>query len=284
MAVYAIGDIQGCFDSLQALLNQLDFKRERDQLIFAGDLVSRGPKSLETLRFAAALPSGNEAVLGNHDLHLLAMAHTPNDVPPSHHNKNPDLQRILNAPDAEALLEWLRHRPMAYYREDLASLVVHAAVHPDWDLDTLLERAHEVEELLRGPNIGTFLKEMYGDHPRFWFDHHQPFDRARYIVNLLTRTRYFDEQGGLSLEHKESPSAAPEYLIPWYELPRHLDPAIRVIFGHWSTLGYYQSSSVYGIDTGCLWGGKLTALRLDHELNGTPKPISIKCPQIREPL
>lgn len=280
MAVYAIGDIQGCFDSLKALVTSLGYEKGKDQLIFAGDLVHRGPKSLESLRYVAGLPAGNDSVLGNHDLHLLAMVHAPG----THHKKiTPDLQRLLDAPDADDLLEWLRHRPLAYYREDLATLVVHAAVHPDWTLANILERAHDVEALLRGPAIGTFFKHMYGDTPDLWSDTLQGFDRARYIVNLLTRARYFNPQGQLCLDYKEAPAGAPAHLIPWYNLPRILDPGIRVVFGHWSTLGYYQTPLVCGIDTGCLWGGKLTALRLDSPHHETPHVVSVQCPLTRVP-
>lgn len=279
MAVYAIGDLQGCFDPLRQLLTKLAFNPKQDQLIFAGDLVNRGTQSLETLRFVSNLPLPSNSVLGNHDLHLLAMVHAPT----AKHTISPDLWRVINAPDGEALLDWLRQRPLVLFREDLDALIVHAGVHPRWTLETTLALAEEVEAIIRGPKAGQFFLNMYGDKPAIWSDHLTGWDRIRSIVNVLTRVRFMNANQALLFDFNGAPDDAPDGQIPWLDFPLTFPPQIRVIFGHWSTLGLYQSSPIFGIDTGCLWGRELTALRLDSPDPTSPITVNIKCPQVRVP-
>ena len=269
MAVYAIGDIQGCFDELLELLATLRFDRQRDRLWFVGDLVNRGPKSLETLRFVRELGSAAVTVLGNHDLHLLAAAHgiRPDNI------DDDTLEPILAAPDREALIDWLRHLPLLHYDAELGYLMVHAGLPPQWDLKLAQRGAGEVETVLRGNRLEAFLSRMYGNKPRQWAGELEGWDRLRFIVNCFTRMRFCDRHGRLELKSSGPPGTQPEGYYPWFEIPARASGDINIIFGHWSTLRPSNIPGVYPIDQGCLWGGHLTALRIDTR----PERIELPC-------
>jgi len=238
MAVYAIGDIQGCYDELQSLLELIQFKPQHDQLWFAGDLVNRGPKSLETLRFIKDLGDRAACVLGNHDLHLIATAcGHPLD------NDDHTLDAILCAPDRDELIDWLRQQPLLHHDDALGYTMVHAGLPPQWDLTLARRCAHEVETMLRGNNITDFIEHMYGNKPRRWSDELSGWKRLRFTVNCLTRLRFCDDQGRLKLKYTGPPGSH--------------------VFGHWSTLGKRSDAGIFPLDTACLWGGELTALRID---------------------
>lgn len=261
MSTYAIGDLQGCFGGLEALLRELDFDRGRDRLLFAGDLVARGPDSLETLRFVAGLGPGTLAVLGNHDLHLLALAARGERGKPEDR-----LDAVLDAPDADRLLHWLRGQPLAHRDAARRILLVHAGLAPQWSSAQTLALAAEVEAALRHETgHRRFFAAMYGDEPRAWSDALRGDDRLRCIVNILTRARYCTADGHFDYRYKGRPSEAPAGLRPWFAVPGRRSRRSTVIFGHWSTLGvvHWPEHCVYGLDTGYVWGGRLTALRLE---------------------
>jgi bis(5'-nucleosyl)-tetraphosphatase (symmetrical) len=269
MSVYAIGDIQGCFDELLELLATLRFDRQRDRLWFVGDLVNRGPKSLETLRFVRELGSAAVTVLGNHDLHLLAAAHgiRPDNI------DGDTLEPILAAPDREDLIDWLRRLPLLHYDGELGYLMVHAGLPPQWDLKLAQRCAGEVETVLRGNRLESFLSRMYGNKPRQWSGELEGWDRLRFIVNCFTRMRFCDRNGRLELKSSGPPGSQPEGYYPWYEIPGRASAGMNIIFGHWSTLKAADIPGVYPIDQGCLWGGQLTALRIDTR----PERIELSC-------
>lgn len=274
MSTYAIGDIQGCYDELQQLLQQIDFSPERDHLWFTGDLVNRGPKSLETLRFAQRLGDRAITVLGNHDLHLLAVWQHMH----KHFSSNDTLAPIFEAPDSEELLQWLRERPLMHYDAELDFAMFHAGLPPQWDIDEALQRASEVEKVLRGKKFHEFLGHMYGNKPSRWSEKLEGWDRLRFIVNCFTRLRLCSDKGKLEFKHKGELHNAPEGFHPWFELPQRQSASQRCVFGHWSALGLYQGHNVNGIDTGCLWGGSLTALKLE-----TSEVISLDCKGFQKP-
>jgi bis(5'-nucleosyl)-tetraphosphatase (symmetrical) len=277
MATYAIGDIQGCFEQLQELLHRLKFDPDQDQLWFTGDLVNRGPGSLETLRFVKALGTQAITVLGNHDLHLLAVAA---GYVPKH--KKDTIDDILNAPDREELLEWLRQQPLIHHDTRLGYTLLHAGLPPHWDLNDAQQHAHEVETVLRGDEYHGFLEHMYGNKPNRWSDDLEGWDRLRFITNCFTRLRYCDAKGKLCLKSKGRPGSQPKPYLPWFEVPGRASRDMHIVFGHWSALGTHNVAGVYALDTGCLWGGKLTAMRLDGgNQASSPRLISIECPEIR---
>lgn len=259
MATYAIGDIQGCFDELQQLLELIQFDPQTDQLWFAGDLVNRGPKSLETLRFVKGLGDAAITVLGNHDLHLIALWKNRH----RHTRGNKLLVPILKAKDGDELLDWLRRQPLMHYDKTFDVTLVHAGLPPQWTVKKALCRAAEVEKVLRGPKLREFLGHMYGNKPTRWSKKLGGWDRLRFIVNCFTRMRYCTPKGGLDFNSKGKPDFNSKTVIPWFTAPKRKSANQTIIFGHWSTLGLYQENNVHAIDTGCLWGGSLTALRLD---------------------
>jgi bis(5'-nucleosyl)-tetraphosphatase (symmetrical) len=269
MAIYAIGDIQGCYDELLELLATLRFDRQRDRLWFVGDLVNRGPKSLETLRFVRGLGAAAVTVLGNHDLHLLAAAH---DIRPDNIDDD-TLEPILAAPDREALIDWLRRLPLLHYDGQLGYLMVHAGLPPQWDLKLAQRCAGEVETVLRGDRLEAFLSRMYGNKPKQWSGELDGWDRLRFIVNCFTRMRFCDRNGRLELKSSGPPGSQPEGYYPWYEIPGRASAGMNIIFGHWSTLGTTNNPGIFPTDSGCLWGGKLTALRIDTR----PERIDLPC-------
>ncbi len=275
MAIFAIGDVQGCFDDLQRLLDRVRFNPAEDRLWFTGDLVNRGPKSLDSLRFVRSLGERAVAVLGNHDLHLLALGEGLREP----QGKDETLLPVLDAPDRDELLEWLRQRPLMHSDPDLGYALVHAGLAPQWDIQTALALAHEVEAVLRGPGYRELLANMYGNEPAQWSDELAGHERERFIINCFTRMRYCDADGRLDLEHKGPPGTQPEPLMPWFEVPGRASARQHILFGHWSTLGEVSGHNAYPLDTGCLWGGRLTALRLDDDGGW----YSIDCPGAQVP-
>ena len=246
----AIGDLQGCAASLEELLAKID---ERARLVFVGDLVNRGPDSLATLRRVRALGERCIALLGNHDLHLLAVAA---GIRPAHDDDT--LQGILDAPDAGELIDWVRARPLAHLQD--GALFVHAGVLPQWSVSQTMVLAHEVEERLRAPDYRAFLTTMYGNRPLQWSDSLTGSDRLRCILNALTRLRFVSLNGTMDLKLKGSMHSAPAGWLPWFDHPQRASRSTTIIFGHWSTLGLMLREDAIGIDTGCVWGGKLTAI------------------------
>ena len=260
MAVYAIGDIQGCFQPLRQLLELVDFDPAEDRLLFTGDLVNRGPESLAVLRYVRALGDAALVVLGNHDLHMLAL--WTGVKPP---RRKDSLRQVLDAPDAGELMDWVRHRPVLHEEPQLGCLLAHAGIYPLWDLAEARVRARELEAVLAGPDYRDFFQHIYGDQPDRWSPDLQGWERLRFITNAFTRMRYCDAQGRLLLDYKGAPEEAPPGYLPWFQVPGRpmSGESVRIICGHWSTLGWHEGDGVRAIDTGCLWGGGLTALRLD---------------------
>ncbi|MCK5897858.1 MAG: symmetrical bis(5'-nucleosyl)-tetraphosphatase [Methylococcales bacterium] len=266
MAIYAIGDIQGCYDDLLRLVDRLQFDPKKDQLWFAGDLVNRGDKSLETLRYVKGLGDSAISVLGNHDMHLLAIAYLNKKIKP-----NSSLNAILKADDRDELVDWLRYRPLFHCNDRYGLL--HAGLPPQWDIKQAQKMAAKVEATLQGKHFLAFLNGMYGDHPNHWSEDLKGLARLKFILNCFTRIRYCDEDGHLDFKHKGEIGSQPSFLKPWFQVKSRQSTNLKIIFGHWSTLGFYEDDSCCGIDTGCLWGGQLTALKLGK----TTKRISIDC-------
>lgn len=275
MATYFIGDVQGCDAALGRLLQTIDFSPSRDTLYLLGDLVNRGPASLAVLRRLIALDGSAHCLLGNHDLHLLAVAH---GVRKPH--RSDTVQDILDAPDRNALLHWLRHRPMALMAHGW--LLVHAGVLPQWDAAQTLALAHELERELRGADWGVLMHNLYGNRPDQWRDDLRGYDRLRVIVNALTRLRFCSADGVMEFDTKDSADAAPAGFMPWFEVPGRRSAGTLVAFGHWSTLGAVQLPGVLPLDTGCVWGGCLTAARVG-DAPGDVEQISVRCEQAQKP-
>jgi bis(5'-nucleosyl)-tetraphosphatase (symmetrical) len=272
MSTYAIGDIQGCFNELQHLLEVIRFDPCQDVLWFTGDLVNRGPHSLEVLRFIKQLKERAIVVLGNHDLHLLAVAYGNLE----HLKPKDTLTAILQAPDREELLEWLRQRPFLHHDPSLGYSLIHAGLPPQWDLSQACQYAHEVEEVLHGERVADYMNHLYGDKPNQWSEQLTGWGRLRFITNCFTRLRYCTAEGRLALKNKGTPllnNSQPQAEKPWFLWSHRASRESTIIFGHWSTLGFYAANGVYGLDTGCLWGGALTALRLEDK-----QVFNISCP------
>lgn len=269
MALYGIGDIQGCDSELGGLLQKLQFSPDRDRLWFVGDLVNRGPESLQTLRRIRALGDAATVTLGNHDLHLLAVAFGYANL-----RSDDTLEEILAAPDRDGLLEWLIGRPILHEDPTLGLCLLHAGLAPQWDMPTARACAREFEHALRRDPRQVF-EGMYGDEPNGWDDSLSGADRLRFIANCFTRLRYVDADGRLALRAKGSPEKAQrKALIPWFDAEHARWHGPRIVFGHWSTLGYFKNAHVTSLDTGCVWGGSLTALRLDAN---DASPVQVGC-------
>src|SRR5258708_3497873 len=269
MALYAIGDVQGCNDELGALLGALHFSADRDRLWFVGDLVNRGPDSLGVLRRIRALGDAATVTLGNHDLHLLAVAFGS-----AHARSGDTLDDTLAADDRDSLLEWLAGRPLLHEDPALNACMLHAGLAPQWNLAQARRCAREFESALqRDPE--RLLARLYGDQPDRWDDALEGEGRLRFIVNCFTRLRYVDADGRLMLRAKGSPKKPQtQGLIPWFEAHAARWRGPRIVFGHWSTLGFFRNADVTGLDTGCVWGGALTALRLDDP---DARPVQVPC-------
>ena len=269
MALYAIGDVQGCDTELGVLLKALRFSADRDQLWFVGDLVNRGPASLQALRRIRALGDAATVTLGNHDLHLLAVAFGLGRI-----RSDDTLDEILAAPDRDDLLEWLVGRPLLHEDRSLNLCLLHAGLAPQWDMATARACAREFEFALQHHPERVF-GQMYGDEPDRWDDRLVGEERLRFISNCFTRLRFVDTDGRLALWAKGSPKRAQtKSLTPWFEAARARWRGPRVVFGHWSTLGFFSNPDVIGLDTGCVWGGNLTALQLDAP---DAAPVQVGC-------
>ena len=268
MAVYAIGDLQGCYDPFRRLLDELAFDPAADTLWLTGDLVNRGPKSLKTLRFVKSLGDSVVTVLGNHDLHLLALA--AGAVRGG--QRFATLSNILEAPDRDELIDWLRCRPLAHYDQAMDTLLVHAGTYHGWTAKKTLSRAAEVEQALQGNKYTTLLGKMYGNSPTAWSGKLSGYSRLRFIINCLTRMRMLTKQGHLNFSHSGSPVPVRKKLVPWFEQANRKTADTRIVFGHWSALGLIVLPKLLSLDTGCVWGRQLTAVRIDKK---TPRVVQV---------
>jgi bis(5'-nucleosyl)-tetraphosphatase (symmetrical) len=275
MALYLIGDVQGCDTALGRLLEKIAFSPSRDTLYLLGDLVNRGPDSDAVLRRLMGYGDSARCLLGNHDLSLLAVAH--GGRPP---HRNDTMDKVLLAPDRFRMLEWLRCQRMAVYAHGL--LMVHGGVLPQWDVAKTLKLAGDVEGTLRGPSLVDFLTHMYGNEPAQWDDSLKGADRLRVIVNSLTRLRFCTPEGVMDLRSSGGLADAPPGYLPWFDVPDRKTAGTPIAFGHWSTLGFLQRPDIIALDTGCVWGGCLSALQLGED--GTAHElIQVKCEQARMP-
>jgi bis(5'-nucleosyl)-tetraphosphatase (symmetrical) len=262
MATYAIGDVQGCYPELSRLLDKLRFDPMQDRLWFCGDLVNRGGQSLETLRLIHRLRENVVITLGNHDLSLLAIAQRK---PDAQSRVNPELREVLFADDAPVLFEWLRNQKLLHHDETLGWGMVHAGLAPSWTLRQALRAAQEVERELSSPRHPRLLKNLFGNRPAAWSSRLQGIERFRASINTMTRMRYCDVNGRIDFEAKGVPGTQKPGLYPWFAVPGMRRRETRMVCGHWSALGRFAGLGLHAIDTGCVWGGQLTALRLDGE-------------------
>ena len=270
---YLIGDVQGCDDALGRLLDACGFSPSRDQLVLLGDLVNRGPASLAVLRRLRALEGSATCLLGNHDLHLLAVAQGVRKL-----HRGDTFADVLDDPQRESWLAWLRERPLAH--EACGWLCVHAGVPPQWDAAQTLAHAAEVQAVLRGEQFEDFIRAMYGDEPARWDDALAGQERLRFIVNALTRIRFVDAAGTLEFKTKEGAGAAPAGHVPWFDAPGRRSAGTPIAFGHWSTLGAVERAELLALDTGCVWGGCLTAVRVD---GGRRDRFEVRCQAAQQP-
>lgn len=279
MALYCVGDIQGCDEAFERLLSLIGFSPSRDTVYLLGDLVNRGPGSAAVLRRCMALGDSARALLGNHDLHLLATALRVRKP-----SRRDTLENVLQAPDRDAMLDWLRHQPLARCAEHGGDklLMVHAGVLPQWSMDDVLGHAAEVQAMLQGPELAGFLQQMYGNNPDRWDPGLRGADRLRIIVNALTRLRFCTPEGRMDFESTEGASQAPAGLVPWFDAPARRTRGTLIAFGHWSTLGWLNRPDLLGLDTGCVWGGCLSAVRFGATL-AEREHCKVACPQAQEP-
>lgn len=269
MAIYAIGDIQGCYDPFRELLDAIAFNPDADQLWLTGDLVNRGPKSLKTLRFVKSLGDSVVTVLGNHDLHLLALA----EGKVNGTRRFATLQKTLAAHDLEELIDWLRSRPLAHFDKSMNTLLVHAGTHPSWTAKQTVAYAKEVQTVLQSDDYPSLLAKMYGNTPTTWSEKHTGFKRLRFIINCLTRMRMLTAKGRLNFSHAGSAYlSVSRKLRPWFAHENRAAEDTRIVFGHWSALGLIVLPNLISLDTGCIWGRQLTAVRLDKQ---TPRVIQV---------
>ena len=275
MATFLIGDVQGCDSALARLLEKIDFSPSRDTLYLLGDLVNRGPDSAGVLRRVMALQGSAHCLLGNHDLSLLAVAHGLRAP-----HRNDTMDSVLRSPDRDAMLEWLRQQRMAILAQGW--LLVHGGVLPQWDAGQVLALAGEVEAALRGPGLVDFLSTMYGNEPAQWDDSLRGADRLRVIVNALTRLRFCTPDGRMDLKASGGLDGAPAGCLPWFDVPGRRTAGVPIAFGHWSTLGFLQRADLLSLDTGCVWGGCLSALRLAAP-GQAQQLVQVECDQAMAP-
>jgi len=268
MATYAIGDLQGCAAEFDALLKKIAFRPSRDTLWLVGDLVNRGPDSLAVLRRVIRLGRSAVTVLGNHDLHLLATVAGRRELSPAD-----TFQDVLEAPDAKELIDWLRHRPLLHHDVAARRALVHAGIPPVWTVREARTHAREIEALLRGRQWRYALREMYGNEPAAWSPKLDKEERRRFTINALTRMRYCDRRGRLDLHHSGPPGTQPKGLLPWFDVPGRRAAEVHVVFGHWAALGLLRRADVTALDTGCAWGNRLTAVRLDRP----ERAVHVRC-------
>lgn len=274
MSTYAIGDIQGCFDELQELLKLICFDANKDSLWLTGDLVNRGPKSLEVLRFIKGLGTHAKMVIGNHDLFLLECSTGVAKCGPSD-----TIDDILRAPDKNELFDWLRHQPFIHYDKQLNFAIAHAGILPTWDLTKTLACAKELELALLGNNYQKLLAEIFGDQPNAWDDNLQSFERLRFISNSFTRMRFCDAQGRLEFNCKNKVGKQPKGYYPWFDLAWRKTKDVNIIFGHWAALdANIHLTNLFPLDTGCVFGGSLTALRLEDKKYFSVPAKKVYCP------
>lgn len=259
MTIFAIGDVQGCYDSLMKLLDKLDYDMQKDELWFAGDIVNRGPSSLKSLRFIKSLGNRAVTVLGNHDLHLLSAYFSPR----LRQNNRDTLDQILRAKDCDELLDWLLHRPLMHYEKSINTAMVHAGLPPQWSIKNALRQAGKLERILQGDEAKKLFKRMYAEPPRKWSSLLTDWEKRQYALAVFTRIRYIYPKGALEMSQKGAPGSQKLSTIPWFDAKnaRWQDQA-RIVFGHWSTLGDTQRNDVICLDGGCVWGGHLIAARL----------------------
>jgi bis(5'-nucleosyl)-tetraphosphatase (symmetrical) len=265
MATYAIGDLQGCYDELRRVLDKAGFDSTKDKLWCVGDLVNRGPESLSVLRWIKALGERAIVVLGNHDLHLLAVA-----LAGARASKKDTLEAVLSAPDRDELIDWLRHRPLLHHSEKKGFTLIHAGLPPQWDLAQAQACARELEQVLQGPEHLAFLEQMYGNEPARWSDELRGMERLRFITNCFTRLRWCTADGELLLNEKGGLQKPVPGALPWFRLPDRRTREERILFGHWSTIGFLAENNCWALDSGCLWGGRLSLLRVRRK-----KPLQL---------
>lgn len=268
MTLYAIGDIQGCARSFEALLERIDFRKTHDHLWLVGDLVNRGPNSAEVLRIVRKLGESCTTVLGNHDLHLLAAAAGVRKP-----GNGDTFDDVLSASDADELLHWLRIRPLIKRDRRAKRVLVHAGIPPVWKVRQAVEHAREVEQRLAGPNWKKVLRNMYGEMPQEWTPDLAPKDRRRFTINALTRIRFCSKAGRLDFTHSGPPGSQPAKLMPWFDFPKRPARKWHIVFGHWSALGILRRGDITAVDSGCVWGRELTAVPLDPP----GKPVAVQC-------
>ena len=271
--IHLIGDLQGCDDALERMLAEIGFSPSRDRIVVLGDLVNRGPSSAGVLRRLQGLGNAATCLLGNHDLHLLAVASGTRDM-----QAGDTFGDVLAAPDAAAQIDWLRGQALAHL--ECGWLCVHAGVVPQWTAADTLAHAADVQGLLRGPDLADFTAAMYGSRPARWEPTLTGHERLRFIVNTLTRIRFCSDDGTLDLKTKEGAGAAPEGFRPWFDIPTRLTRGQPMAFGHWSTLGLINRPDLLATDTGCVWGGALTAVRVD---GGRRELVQVPCAQSKRP-
>ena len=273
MTLYAIGDIQGCARAFERLLDVISFNPKRDQLWLVGDLVNRGPDSLAVLRRVISLGENATVVLGNHDLHLLAVAAGVRDPGP-----NDTFNAILKAPDTNEILDWMRQRPLLHHDASAKRVLVHAGLPPCWSMAEATQHAGEISDLLQSNSWRKNLKKMYGNEPKIWSQKLSGEERHRFTINALTRIRFCDKNGKLDFEYSCKPGSQPAQLMPWFDVPGRLNQKTHVVFGHWATLGIVCRPDVTALDSGCVWGGALTAIPLEP----AGEKITVDCGSIKD--
>lgn len=260
MSLYVIGDVQGCYDELRQLLKEINFRPAHDSVWFTGDLVNRGPKSAEVLRFVSGLGERAATVLGNHDLHMLAIA-----AGKAQYKSADTIRDVLDAPDGDELLRWLQVQPLLHHDSDKNTTMIHAGLAPQWTIATAQTLAREVENTLQSSFSAEFFAHMYGNTPDQWDGALAGWDRLRFITNTFTRLRFCDAQGKQLLKEKGAVGSQPDGFMPWFEVPARASCGQLVLFGHWAALGTADRGDTISLDSGCAWGGALTALRLDNQ-------------------
>ena len=271
--IYLVGDVQGCDDALARLLAEIGFSPSRDRIVLLGDLVNRGPASLAVLQRVVALGEAAVCLLGNHDLHLLAVAHGARTL-----RKGDTFADVLEDPHAARWIDWLRQQRLAHL--EAGWLCVHAGVVPQWSTAQTLALAGEVQALLQGPSLADFLQQMYGNEPTRWNSEFKDAERTRFVINALTRLRFCTADGTLDFKTKEGAGAAPAGFMPWFDVPGRETADQPIAFGHWSTLGLVNTPTLLATDTGCVWGGSLTAVRVD---GGRRDVVQVQCSQAQRP-